>query len=199
MDFNHAVKIINNLLIEKRPESFNSSWVLKHAPHVYRFIQKNVRADVGGIDWDRFTRAIDRKFQRKWKHPFCIRKKLYRKKGEVDIILQKYHSRLYVFISPMDKSDEYIRDIICISLVRVAQKGNILAREEINKLVRLTIDEWIESRPTLSSWQGHESAIPLCIEACIRRYRYSGTFMGYLLKTFEYSGRGLILTRDYQD
>ncbi len=74
---------------------------------------------------------------------------------------------------------------------RIAQNGNILAREEIMKLVRFIIDEWIESRPMLSSWAGHESMIEKRIETCIRCYRYSGTFIGYLLKTLEYAVRGL--------
>jgi hypothetical protein len=120
MDFDCAVKTVNKLLIKKRPDTFNSSWILKHAPHVYRFIQKNVRADIGGINWDRVTRAIDRRFQVKWKPSFRNRTKSYRKKGEVGIILQKYQSKLYVFITPADKNDEYMRDIISIALVRIA-------------------------------------------------------------------------------
>jgi hypothetical protein len=59
MDFNSAVMTINELLLEKRPDTFNSSWIRKYAPHVYRFVQKKVRAEIGGIDWDRFTRALD--------------------------------------------------------------------------------------------------------------------------------------------
>ena len=84
-----------------------------------------------------------------------------------------------------------MRDLISIALVRIAQKGNVIAKEEISKLVRFTIDAWIESRHTFSPWEGYESLIPVRIEACIRCYRYSGTFIGYLLKTFEYAGRGL--------
>jgi hypothetical protein len=183
--------------MEKRPDTFNSSWILKHAPQVYRFIQKNVRADVGGIDWDRVTRAIDRRFQRKWRPSYRNKSKLYRKKREVGIVLQKYQSKLYVFIAPADKNDEYVRDLISIALVRIAQRGNLIAKEEISKLVRFTIDEWIETRPALSSWVGHESLIPIRIEACIRCYRYSGTFIGYLCKTLEYAGRGLIPMADY--
>lgn len=113
------------------------------------------------------------------------------------MILQKYHSKLYAFITPADKNDEYMRDNISIALVRMAQKGNVIAREEIIKLVRLTIDSWIESRPTLSSWEGYESLITHHIKACIRCYRYSGTFIGYLFKTFEYAGRGLKKTTNY--
>ena len=199
MDFDYAVKTINKLLIEKRPDTFNSSWILKHAPHVYRFIQKNVRSDIDGIDWDRFTRALDRRFQRKWTTSSRIRTKSYRKKSEVRLILDKYHPKLYVFIAPADRNDKHMQDIISIALVRIAQKGNIIAKEEIIKLVRLTIYDWIESRPALSSWEGYESLIPNRIEGCICRYRYSGTFIGYLFKTLEYAGRGLRSTIEYSD
>jgi len=193
MDFNYAVKIINELLTEKRPDAFNSSWILKHAPHVYWFIQKNVRSEIGAIDWDRVTRALDRRFQRKW-ITSSRNRSIYRKKAEVGIILQKYRSKLYVFIAPEDKNDEHMRDIISIALVRIAQKGNVIAKEEIIKLVRFTIDDWIEHCPTLSSWEGYESLIPNRIEGCIRCYLYSGTFIGYLFKTLQYAGRGLITT-----
>jgi hypothetical protein len=197
MDFECVVKIINQLIMEKRPDTFNSSWIRRYAPRVYQFIQRNVRTEVGSIDWDRVTRALDRRYQRKWMPCYRNRKTYYREKAEVGIILEKNHAKLYAFIAPANKNDEYMRDIISIALVRVAQKGNILAKEEIIKLVRFTIDEWIESRPALSSWEGYESLIPHRIEACIRCYRYSGTFIGYLFKTLEYAGRGLRQTTAY--
>jgi hypothetical protein len=144
MNFDYAIEIINKLLKERRTDTFNSSWIRKHAPHVYRFIQRNVRSDIGSIDWDRVTLDLDRRFQRKWMAPSRNRMS-YRKKAEVGIVLQKYHHKLYVFVAPMDKNDEYVRDIISIALVRIAQKGNIIATEEIIKLIRFTIDDWIET------------------------------------------------------
>jgi len=197
MDFDSAVKTINKLLEEKRPDIFSSSWIGRHAPDVYRFIQKKVRSEIGGIDWDRVTRALDRKFQRKWKAPSYSRTKSYRKKAEVGIILQKYHHKLYAFISPADKGDKDMCDIITIALVRIAQKGNVTAKEEIVKLVRFTINDWIERHPRMSAWNGYESLIQRRIEGCIRCYRYSGSFLGYLFKTLEYSGRGLQPTNSY--
>jgi len=191
MDFDSAVKTIDKLLMEKRPNTFNSSWIRKYAPHVYRFVQKNVRAEIGGIDWDRFTRALDRKFQRKWIGSSRNREKSYRKKAEVGTILQKYHGKLYTFITTEDKNDKDMRDIISIALVRIAQRGNVIAKEEIIKLVRFTIDEWVERNPKISSWKGYEPLIQKRIESCIRRYRYSGSFLGYLFRTLEYEGRGL--------
>ena len=191
MDFDSAVKTIDKLLMEKRPNAFNSSWIRKYAPHVYRYVQKNIRAEIGGIDWDRFTRALDRKFLRKWIASSRNREKSYRKKAEVGTILQKYHGKLYTFITPGDKNDKDMRDIISIALVRIAQRGNVIAKEEIIKLVSFTIDEWVERNPEISSWQGYESLIQKRIENCIRRYRYAGSFLGYLFRTLEYEGRGL--------
>ena len=95
MDFDYAVKTINKLLIEKRPDTFNSSSIRKHAPHVYRFVQKNVKTEIGVIDWDRVTRALDRRFQRKWITSSLNRKKSYRKKAEVGNILKKYQPKFF--------------------------------------------------------------------------------------------------------
>jgi hypothetical protein len=197
MDFNDAVKTINKLLKEKRPDTFNSTWIRKHAPHVYRFVQKNVRSEIGTIDWDRVTRSLDRKLQRKWNTTSRNRKISYRKTAEVGLVLNKYHDKLYIFLSPANKNDEYLRDMISISLVRIAQKGNIIAREEIIKLVRFTIDDWIVRYHTLSSWEGYEPLIQKRIEGCIRCYRYSGSFMRYLFRTLEYAGRGLRPIAEY--
>jgi hypothetical protein len=191
MDFDSVVKTINRLLIKKQPHTFNSSWIRGYAPNIYRFIQKNIRRETGGIDWDRVTRALNRKFGRRWITSRRNGTKLYRSKAEVNIILRKYGGKLYTFLTPVDKDDKSIRDIISIAFVRVAQKGNILARQEFIKLVRFTIDEWIEHCPKISRWRGYENSIQRRIENCIRCYRYSGSFMGYLFKTLEYAGRGL--------
>jgi hypothetical protein len=197
MDFDSAVKTINRLLREKRPVTFNSSWIRKHALNVYQYIQKNVRAEIGGIDWDRVTRALDRKYHKKWKPSYQMSAAAYREKAEVNLILHKYRAKLYAFITPADKNDEHMRDIISIALVRIAQNGNVIAKEEIIKLVRFTIYDWIERCPTLSSWEGYEFLIQNRIESCIRCYRYSGTFIGYLFKTLEYAGKGLRPTTAY--
>ena len=191
MDFDSAVKTINKLLREKQPCTFNSSWIRRYAPHIYRFFQKNIRRESGGIDWDRVTRALDRKFPRKWIMSRRNGTKLYRSKAEVNIILNKYDGKLYTFLTPADKDNNSTRDIISIALVRIAQKGNVAAKKEIITLVRFTIDEWIEYNPKISRWKGYEYLIKRHIEDCIRRYRYSGSFMGYLFKTLEYAGRGL--------
>lgn len=192
MNFASAVRAINKLLRAIQPNTFCSSWIRQHAPDVYRFIQKNVRAESGGIDWDRFTRALDRKLQRKWKA--SRRGRLpegFRDKRAVQIILKKYRDKLYTFLSPADAHDRQIRDIISIALVRIAQHGNLVAKREIMKLLRYTTDEWIERYPKMSCWEGLVDMVEGHIEGCIRRYRYSGSFIGYLFKTLKYAGRGL--------
>jgi hypothetical protein len=98
---------------------------------------------------------------------------------------------LFAFITTEDRTDEHLRDIISIELVRIAQKGNISAKREIMRLLRFTIDDWIERNPKLSCWMGYDELIQTRLECCIRCYRYSGSFMRYLFKTLEYAGRGL--------
>jgi hypothetical protein len=182
---------MNQLLTEKQPDTFNRSWVRVNAPCVYRFIQKEIRIENGGIDWDRFTRALNPKFQKQWIGSFRKKAKPYRNKPEVDIVLQRYNDKLYTFLALADKNDEYIRDIISITLVRLAQKGNISAKQEIVKLLSFTIDDWIESCPKLCNLRGYDYMIQTRLECCIRRYRYSGSFMHYVFKTLEYAARGL--------
>jgi len=191
MNFDLAVTIVNRLIIIKRPHFINSSWIRKYAPHVYRFIQKHLRRESGGIDWDSFTRALNLKFQKLWITFPRRRTKQYRSKAEVNIILQKYAGNLYTFLTPADKDKNSIRDSISIALVRIAQKGNVTARQELVRLLRFTIDEWIERHRRISRWRGYEYLIQQRIGSCVRCYRYSGSFMGYLFKTLEYAGRGL--------
>jgi hypothetical protein len=65
------------------------------------------------------------------------------------------------------------------------------ARQEIIKLLGFTIDEWIEHCPKITRWRGYDPLIRKRLEDCIRCYRYSGSFIGYVFKTLEYAGRGL--------
>jgi hypothetical protein len=191
MDFQTAVKAIDKLLMEKQPQAFNRSWIRVNVPCAYRFIQREIRIENGGIDWDCITRSLNPKFQKHWVGSLRKTAKPYRNKTEVEIVLQKYSNKLYTFITPADKNDEYIRDIISIELVRIAQKGNISAREEVASWLRYTINDWIEKCPNLSGWQGYEHLIQARLECCISRYRYSGSFIRYLFKTLEYAARGL--------
>jgi hypothetical protein len=191
MNFELVIKTMNRLLAEKQPETFNRAWVRVNAPGVYTFIQRQVRIKNGGIDWDRITRSLSPKFQNKWMGSLRRKAKPYRDKREVNIVLRQYRDKLYTFITTQDSFDEHIRDIISIALVRIAQKGNISAKHEIMRLLRFTIDDWIERNPKLSCWMGYDELIKTRLECCIRCYRYSGSFLRYLFKTLEYAGRGL--------
>lgn len=115
----------------------------------------------------------------------------YEDHAEVETIFKKYHDKMYVFIAPSGKPDRRTRDIIGISFVRLAQRGNLLARQELIELFKFTIDSWIERYSFLSRWRGHEDEIQNQLEACIRRYRYTGSFVNYVFRTLEYAGRGI--------
>ena len=105
MDFSKVVETLNRLLTRNQPDPFNSSWIRKHAPQCYRFIRQNLRREFGGIDWDRLTYALDRKFQRRWT-PVRTKKKLlqYKDHAEVETIFRKYRGKMYVFIASSNKA-----------------------------------------------------------------------------------------------
>jgi hypothetical protein len=190
MDFEHTVTTINELLQRKAPPSFNSSWILKHAPHCYHFIRKNIRTEAGQIDWDRLTAALDRKYQRLWT-PRQWKKPEYKDPDELDLILRQHRHKLYAFIASQDAEDRRARDIAAIALVRLSQRGNALAKEELICLAGYTIDEWIDRCDRLACWKGRDGDVRQQLDACIRRYRYTGSFLNYVFRTLEYAGRGI--------
>jgi len=192
MDFDEMIQAINELLSTEQPGAFNSSWISQRSPRCYRFIWKYVRTDFGDIDWDRVTRALEWKFQRRWTLRRRIRSCVpYRNSSEVKAVLKKYRVTLFVFVSPQNQSDRRTADIISIALVRLAQRGNESAKKELMKLLTFTIDDWIDRCWFLSRWRGYEAEIRTQVERCIRGYRYSGSFLRYLFRTLEYAGRGI--------
>jgi hypothetical protein len=192
MDFEGCVHELNKVLSEENPKTFNSSWILERIPWCYRFIQKNVRSEIGAIDWDSITYALEWKFQRRWVPGQKRRiRKPYKDALEVELALSKYREKLYVFIAPADQADRRTRDIISITLVRLAQNGNIIAKEKVMELVSYTIEDWLERYCFLSRWRGYNDAVKEQLERCIRRYRYTGSFLNYVYRTLELAGRGI--------
>jgi hypothetical protein len=190
LDFDTAVKILNTELKKKKPAQFSSSWILENVPQVYRYTYKNLRTENEDIDWDRVTSSLDRKFQKRWVRYRCKKMKLYERQSEVDAVLSKLRDKLYVLLSPNDEKERRLQHRTIISLVRVGQKGNTLAQEEVIKWVTFITNDWMDKYPQIRRWKGYEDEIPNKIRTCIRLYRYTGSFIGYLFRTLEYSAFG---------
>jgi hypothetical protein len=186
-----VVAVLNKLLSQNSPKTFNSTWILRRAPGCYSFIRKHIRSEVGGIDWDTITYALEPKYQRLWTPKQSRKSKPYRGSKEIGLILNKYRNKLYVFVTPANATDLQVRDKIAIALVRVAQGGNLLGKAELVELVRYTIDGWLDNYCYMSRWRGREEEIREHLEGCIRRYRYSGSFLRYVFRTLEYAARGI--------
>ena len=198
MDFDQIITILNRVLTDKNPDTFSSSWVLENAPQCYRFICRNVRTENGRIDWDKVTLALEKRFQRRWTPGRKASSPTpYEDPTEVEAVLSKYPDKLYVFLAPSDRGDRLIRNMISISLVRLAQYGNLSAKKEAMKLIRYTINGWIERYRFMSRWASYDEDIQKHLEGCIRRYRYTGSFLNYLFRTLQYAGRGLPPAYEY--
>lgn len=192
MKFEQVISRLNRSLNKEKPDIFNSSWILKHNPAIYRFIAKNIRTETGSIDWDKITYALEWKFQRRWSPGHLKKdKKPYRNHLEVNLILKKNKEKLYVFIAPQNIEDRRVRDIISISLVRLAQNGNLSAKKELIKMINYTVDDWLYNYYFLNRWQGYKEEVEKQIEGCICRYRYMGSFLNYVFRTLEFAGRGI--------
>lgn len=191
MNLDIAVKTINSLLEKEQPKTFSSSWISTHSPSVYQFIRINFRTENDRVDWDRFTYGLERKYLKRWTHYKRRPAKSYENQVEVDLIITKYQDKIYTFVAPMDDTDREIRNRIIIAFVRIAQKGNILAQQELVKWMRYVVDDWIEKYYPLFKWKGYGEDIDEKIRGCIRGYKYTGSFVGYLFKTLQYSARGM--------
>lgn len=190
MTFHRHIKILNKVLSEKQPLSFNPSWVVQNAPSTYQYFRKNTRTETNKIDWDIITSNLERPFQKRWTRYRYKNAKKYENQDELNLVLNKYKNKLYTFISPVDDKDREIRNRIIISLVRIAQKGNVLAQDELIKWITFVIDVWLEKYYQVFKWKGYPDEVEDKIKGCIRCYKYTGSFIGYLFKTLEYSARG---------
>lgn len=197
MDLTCIIKELNKIIREKQPKKISSSWIVQHVPRAYRYIHKNVRTENDEIDWDKITSLLERRFQKRWVRYRRKVVKPYRNKKEVTLILTKHKDKMYTFITSLDNKDFASRDRIIISLVRLSQKGNILAQQELIRLLGFTVDDWIDRYYYLKKWRGYTDDVEDKIKGCIRCYRYTGSFLGYLYKTLEYSGRGIAPIKKY--
>lgn len=192
LDANKVVKNINRSLNKKQPEKFNPQWIKNRCRVSYEFIIVNVRNEFGEPDWDLIISRLERHNQKLWmrrvKRELCD---CYSSKTELDVILKNNKNKLYTFIAQNDKEDKVTCDWISIKLVRLSQKGNIEAREKIISLTKGLVDQWIEYDKSLSSWRGYNDLVFDYINVCIRRFRYAGSFLGYLHRTLQYAGLGL--------
>jgi len=189
-----VISNLNLLLLQEKPKSFSSSWIYGHSRSIYTYIWRHGKNELGHIDWDRVVCRLDKPLQKLWTQRRPKQAKPYYNIKEVRTILKNYQSKLYVFLSPLDKEDRLLQNIISIALVRMAQKGNVRARQKLIPLLMFLVDQWIEHCPRLYKWQGYRSDIYTELDRCIRCYRFTGTFTGYLFKTMEYAGRGLAPT-----
>jgi hypothetical protein len=192
MNYNQAIKNLNRSLSKRQPSTFNQAWVKNCVRKSYNFIVENIKTELGETDWDQVVCRLDYEHQKLWRKGIKIKKKTnqYEDLSEVENVLTKYKKKLYTFLVQVDKEDRQICDQISIRLVRIAQKGNLFAKKKALIFIGQLVDQWMDSHK-LKRWRGYNDLIEKNIERCIRRYRYSGSFLVYLYRTLEYSGRGL--------
>jgi len=188
---------LNQTIQQQDPETISSSWIFNQVPRVYRYIYRNFRSENGGIDWDSVTQLIERPYQKRWTRYRHKSAKPYHNQDEVDRILAKYKDKLYTLLAIVDEKDRVHQDRIIIAFVRLSQRGNVLAQQQLVSLLEFVVNDWVDRYYYLQKWKGYTDDVEDKIKSCIRCYRYTGSFLGYLYKTLEYSGRGIAPIQKY--
>ncbi len=192
MNYNQAIKNLNRSLLKRNPPTFNQSWVRSCVRKSFDYFVKNITTEFGDVNWDKIICCLEHDYQKLWLKGAKLKKKviLYEDIPEVEAITTKYKEKLYTFLAQMDKEDKRACDEIIIRLVRTAQKGNLLAKQKAIVFIKQLVGSWIETE-YFQYWRGYDDLLEVNIDRCIRRYRYSGSFIIYLRRTLEYSGRAL--------
>ena len=199
-NFHTRIQKLNTLLSKNKPKTFNPLWIKTHSSSLHKYLCQNIQTGTGDVDWDLVTVNLDRTFQKRWKrYEKKITVNTYENKEELNFILNKYKDKLYTLSAPQDRQDQKIQDEIMIRLVRNAQKGNVMTKEYVIESITFIIYEWIENSQYMIRWKGYADEIESKIQGCIRNYRYSGSFMNYLFRTFQYSARALRPTYSLDD
>jgi hypothetical protein len=58
-------------------------------------------------------------------------------------------------------------------------------------LLKDLVDQWMKLHDFMSPWRYHNESLHKTIAGCIRRYRYTGSFLRYLFRSLEYKSRKL--------
>jgi hypothetical protein len=193
MNLERAICNINRSINKKKPKAFNDQWIKNRCKISYQFIVENIKTEFDEPDWDLIVSKLERHNQKLWMKKIKRSEVVvYQNKKELNLILNNHKNKLYTFFGQLNKEDREICDLISIKLVRLSQKGNLSAKKKTLELCSSLVEQWIEYDKSLYSWKGYNELAIEHIEACIRRFRYVGSFLGYLHRTLQYSGLGLV-------
>ena len=185
--FPQAIALLKELLNTHRPLEFNARWIRMHDCGLLTQICRHVRtADHSAIDWQRVIQELDPVWRAKW-HPrrmdVMASVEEYEDMSEVEAILSQYREQLYLFFGAENRGDRVRRDTICHALVRLAQKGNVDAKDTLITYATFTMNDWIDRIPYLAPFHTVPNVSTERLEKCIRGYQFwdNGTpFFGYL-------------------
>jgi hypothetical protein len=67
-----------------------------------------------------------------------------------------------------------------------------VAQQELIRWLMFIVNEWLDRRRwQVYKWKGYTDDLEDKMKGCTRCYKYTGTFLGYLFKTLQYSSRGM--------
>lgn len=193
MDFEEVIEHLTRALEKWNPVRFNRYWVFWYEREVYKFVTRNIKTELRKPDWDRVIHKLDHSFQVRWHDERIVNLLPYSDPRVVERLIMKYGGRHYVSFMYVngEEEDNDVRNHISVTLVRLAQRGNVAAEEELMNFLSLITGDWIYRDLQLWRWQRFPELLREKCKYCIYHYRYTGTFLGYLYTKLKYSALSL--------
>lgn len=190
-----ALRELNDFLRERNPIKFNSTYVEGLDAGLFIFIRRNFRDTKGNIDWYYIINTLDKNFQSRFSYPIryqsALPDKTYEDDFEIEVEIGENKEYMYTFFRVNRGEEIQKRNEICLTLVRLAKKGNKTAETRLIDLVSFWADRWVENISAFRTFRYYQDEGRERIRRCI--YNYSGDvpFIGYVYKSLEKTAFGL--------
>ena len=188
-NFQTAIEELNQMLRRDQPKIVKSGYIRKNLG-LYLFFIRYFNKQDKSFDLMEIQQFIDEPFKSRLRAVKTIDKYLpnefYEDNSEMDMMLEPYAGKLYVLEIASGGKDKEIRNSICEALAKLAQKGNVNAKNKLADVAYHQVQEWT-MEPQLEQFQYRIDDVMNIVERCIYYYdpKISKSFLNYLLSTLE--------------
>ena len=185
--FESAIERLTDLLEQNKPASCSSSDINTWDPSLHSYFRRYVNKKGGGIDWEKIMEKIDPNLREKFIYPKKFEEEYptenYENEDEVETLINNNKESLLTFFVASSPEERSKRNDICLKMIKLAKKGNLIAEERLMDYLEIIESEWIEKKKVLEIYKFRTDILKERTRRCIYLYRENGTanFVWYLL------------------
>ena len=197
-DFSRAMKYLKKIIKDKNPEAITSGFIGREDPNLLLYFRNNLKGGNDEINWGVVSENLGYDLRKKCHFPKRIEnytpKNEYFNESEVNEIINSFRNKLYSIFETINKDDYEYRNKIYLAFIKLAQKGNVLAKEKLSDYLEILVTQWVENDEKLKTFIGHSDRLRERIEKCIYFYNTEeseATFLTYLHTSLSLEAKGI--------